>query len=650
MRRLLVVLALLAGLVLPAGAPALAEAPFRLDEQVTDEAGVLTAGGRDDVDAALQELRDADGTQLWVVFVDSFDGADGFDWAEDTAAASQLGGGDVLLAVAVADRAYGYSVDEGFRLSDDDLEDLLISDVEPRLADDDWAGAVVAFADGLQPTSIWPAVLVVAAVVLVVAGLVWLNRVRARRRAEEERIRREDPFPGEPTESVRGRAAEALLAVDEALRASSVDLDFARQQYGEAEVADAAASFAAARAEMEQAFAVRQQLDDEHPEDDLATRKLLARLLALAGSADEKLDAQAAAFARLRDLERNAPQLLDGLAARLGELGDRLPQEEAALARLRERWARTALEPEDDNDAEARARLTAAQEAVATGRAELAAGRAGLAAPAVRRAEAALSQAATLLDAIGRRAAELEGAAAGLPAARADAERDLAEARSLAASGTERTGLAEQVARAEQALAEVDALAGAAPPDPLTALEKLTAADTALDEALGRARDEQARQVAARARLDRALAGARARVAGAQDLVLTRGSAVGVGARTALSEAQRWLAQAEAAAAVDAAAAVAAAERATAQAQAAQSAAHRDLAPPVPAGGGRGGGWGSGGGGWTWGGGGFGGSGGGYRSSRRSTYRSSSRSSGGRRSGGGGRRSGGGRRGGGGRF
>ncbi|MGY1805977.1 TPM domain-containing protein [Blastococcus sp. SYSU D00669] len=649
MRRLLVVLGLLAGLLL-AAAPALAEAPFRLDDQVTDESGVLSSGDRDRVEEALEELRDADGTQLWVVFVDSFDGADGFDWAADTAEASQLGDGDVLFAVAVGDRAYGWSVDEGFRLSDEDLQDLVTSDVEPRLAEEDWAGAVVALADGLQPSSIWPAVLVVAAVVLVVAGLVWGNRVRKRRRAEDERRRREDPFPGEPTESVQGRAAEALLQVDEALRTSQVDLDFARQQYGEAAVAEAAATFAAARAEMDQAFAVRQRLDDEHPEDDETTRKMLAELIRLADSADTKLDAQAAAFAQLRDLERNAPLLLDGLAARVTALTERLPQEEAALARLRERWSRTALAPEDDNDAEARARLIAAQQAVDGGRAEIAAGRPGMAAPAVRAAEEAVSQAATLLDAIGRRGQELEDAAARLPAARAEAERALGEARTLAASGTESTGLAEQLARAEQALAEVDALAGGSPPDPLTALEKLTAADTALDEALARARDEQARQDAARARLDRVLAGARVRVAGAEDLVATRGARVGAAARTALAEARRHLAQAEAAAALDAVVALAAAERATAQAQAAQNAVHRDLSPPVAVGGGWGGGYGGGGwggGGLGWGGGGFGGSGGGYRSSRRS----SSRSSGVRRSSGGGRRSGGGgRRGGGGRF
>ena len=628
MRRLLVVLGLLAALV-PTAVPALAEAPFRLDDQITDRVDALSGGDRDDVQRALQELRDADGTQLWVVFVSSFDGADGTTWAEDTARASQLGGNDVLFAVAVDDRAYGYWFDPNADRDANDVDKLLADDVEPALAGDDWGGAVVALADGLQPTSIWPVVLVVAVVILLIAGLIWLNGRRKRRRAEEERRRREDPFPGEPTESVQGRAAEALLEVDEALRTSSVDLDFARQQYGEAAVADAAATFAQARAEMEQAFAIRQQLDDEQPEDDLTTRKMLAELLRLADSADTRLDGQAADFAQLRDLERNAPQLLDGLAGRITALTNRLPREEAALARLRERWARSALAPEDDNDEEARARLAAAQEAVAGGREELAAGRPGMAAPAIRAAEEALTQATTLLDAIGRRARELEDAAAQLPAARAEAERDVAEARSLAASGTERTGLAEQVNRAERALAEVDALAGATPPDPLHALEKLQAADQALDEALERAEDEQAKLQAARARLERVLSGTRARVGGASDLVTTRGGRIGSGARTALSEAHRHLAEAEALAGSDAVAAVAAAERAASLAQSAQQQAQRDLS--------RAAGWS---GGWSIGGyrGGFGGSGGGYRSSHRSHGGGRSFSSGGgRRHGGGGR-------------
>jgi hypothetical protein len=626
LRRLLVVLALGLGLLVPAAVPALAEPPFRVDDQLTDRAGVLP-GDPAQVRDALAGLRD-DGTQLWVVLVPTFDGADGQQWAEQTARESQLGGNDVLFAVATDERAYGYWFDPSSDRDAADVDDVIADDVEPRLADRDWAGAVTALADGLRPAPVGRWVLVVAVVVVLVVGLVALTRWRRRRKADEERRRREDPFPGETTESLQGRAGTALFELDEALRSSQVDLDFGRLQYGEAAVTDATAAIAEARRETAQAFAIRQRLDDETPEADETVRTMLAEILRLAGSADARLDAQAEAFAQLRDLEQHAPQLLDTLATRITQLAGRLPQEETALARLRTRWARSALSPEDDNDEEARARLAAAEDAVRTGREELAAGRPGMAAPAVRTAEDALTQAVALLDAVGRRAREIEEAAATLPAARAEAERDLGEARGLASAG-ERTGLAEQVARAERALAEVDTLASATPPDPLTALERLQAADRALDEALGRARDEQARQRAARERLDRVLAGARARTAAAADLVETRRGRIGAGARAALSEARRHLAAADAAAPTDAVAAVAEAQSALSLAGSAQQQAEADLSRS---------GWSSGAG-YGWGGGaGFGGSRGSVgRTRSHGGGRRSMSSGGGRRHGGGGR-------------
>ena len=149
MRRLSVVLGLLAGLLLAGVLPALAVPPLRLDGQVTDEVGALN-GEESRGGEALDRLRAANGTQLFVAYVSSFDGATGGDWADATAQQSQLGRSDVLLAVAVDDGAYGYWVAPGFPTSDAGLENLLVQDVEPELADGDWAGAVEAFADGLR--------------------------------------------------------------------------------------------------------------------------------------------------------------------------------------------------------------------------------------------------------------------------------------------------------------------------------------------------------------------------------------------------------------------------------------------------------------------------------------------------------------------
>ena len=81
MRRLFVVLGASALLALTGG-PAFAEEPFRLDQQVVDEADVL--GDEAQVDAALDELQSEDGVQLFVVTVDTFGDLSAGEWLQET--------------------------------------------------------------------------------------------------------------------------------------------------------------------------------------------------------------------------------------------------------------------------------------------------------------------------------------------------------------------------------------------------------------------------------------------------------------------------------------------------------------------------------------------------------------------------------------
>ena len=94
-----------------------ADDPFRLQQEVTDKVGAFD-GRVGEVQQAIDRLRTDQSAQLFVVFVDSFEGTDPQDWADETAAESDLGRNDLLLAVAVRDRSYAYSVDAGFELDD----------------------------------------------------------------------------------------------------------------------------------------------------------------------------------------------------------------------------------------------------------------------------------------------------------------------------------------------------------------------------------------------------------------------------------------------------------------------------------------------------------------------------------------------------
>ncbi len=147
----------------------------------------------------------ADGTDLFVVYVDSFDGADGQQWASDTANLSQFGTNDVLLAVAVEDRTYGYSFADDYPLPESTTDEIVARDVEPRLAADDWAGAAVALADGLREggsdtggAGAGVGTIAVVGGLVVVGGGAYLISRRRRRAARrpDAGIRRPDPGPG----------------------------------------------------------------------------------------------------------------------------------------------------------------------------------------------------------------------------------------------------------------------------------------------------------------------------------------------------------------------------------------------------------------------------------------------------------------------
>ena len=102
-RRLFVVLGVSALLVLTGG-PALAEraVPARRSRSSTRPA---CCGDEAQVEDALEELQAEDGIQLFVVFVDSFDGADGRRvGCRRPPSCPSSGGNDALLAVAVDDR------------------------------------------------------------------------------------------------------------------------------------------------------------------------------------------------------------------------------------------------------------------------------------------------------------------------------------------------------------------------------------------------------------------------------------------------------------------------------------------------------------------------------------------------------------------
>jgi uncharacterized membrane protein YgcG len=541
--------------------PAWPVEPFRLGDQIEDRVGALD-GRTDDVQEALDDLRSSEDIQLWVAYVDSFSGVGAQEWADRTAELSDLGLSDVLLAVATEDRAYAYSVDEQFPLSDEELARIADGEIEPELSDGDWAGAAVAAADALGDASgegssggddgggsswLW---LLVGAIVLL--GLLWWLFSWFRRRRGTSAVAAAgagDELSRLTLDELSRRGSSLLVEVDDAVKTSEQEVAFAAAQFGDETAAPFAAAVERAKADLAKAFQLRRAIDDSTPEDETTRREMLTEIITLTQGASDRLDAEVDRFDELRAMERNAPELLASLAARLTAVDGRVPGTETTLGRLTATYARAAVASVLDNPRQAGERIAFARDEVAEGNAEVTAGNRGKAAVAIRGAEEAVGQAGHLLDAIDRLATDLADADDKIRAAIPGIVEDITAARALAG---QRPSLVEHVSRAEQALAAAEVAASATDgQDPLGALHRLEEAGKALDAALADAReaDEQARR--ARATLEQTLSGARAKIEAADDFITTRRGAVGAAARTRLAEAKRHFEQSLAVSATD---------------------------------------------------------------------------------------------------
>jgi hypothetical protein len=562
-----------------AAPPARAAEPMSLQQQITDEAGVL-GGQTAQVQDALDRLRSQTGVRLFVAYVDTFGGLSAQQWANQTADRSNLGRDDVLMAVAVKDRAYYVSVDNGFKLSNSKVSDIAANDIQPHLAANDWAGAAIAAADGfrqaLTSSVSWgPIVLGIGAVlVAVLIGLVLFSRRRSRALGGA---------PGAPKretlEQLDSRSNLLLVRTDDSVRTADREVAFAGAEFGDDQVETYRKVVQDAKQSLTAAFAVRQRLDDAEPETPDQRYAMLTEIVQRCEAALAALEEQKDTFAKLRDLSNRAPELLGALAGRSAQLRSRVPAARSTLADLAIRYQPAALSSFEQNPDRAVERLDFADRAIQDGREATGGSARGKAALSIRAAEDALDQADRLVTSVERAAAALADAVTKLPAAVADLRGDLQTAGQLrrVAGPEEAKALDAAVAAAQAAINTADSSGDA---DPLGALRQVSQANTAMDQALAGARESGERRQRAQQHLEQALVAARAEVSAAEDLISTNRGRVGSLARTRLGEAQRRLAEAMALRDSDPEQALRLAQEADRLAEEANAAARGDLAPP----------------------------------------------------------------------
>ena len=556
-----------------------AEQPLDVPGRITDPAGVL--GDRTaEVEAAMDRLEADTPYQLFVVYVDTFDGQDAQTWATATANLSGMGRDDVLLAVATESRRYDLSADHNIGLSDAALDQVQTA-VEDQLAQDEWAGAAVAAADTLRTEATgssssggtgWLVALVVG--LLAVAAFFVVRALLNKRRgvaAAPRGAAEADELTQLPTDELNRRASSALVAIDDALKTSEQELGFAQAQFGLEATQEFQVALETGKQKVSQAFALRQQLDDDSPETEPQARTMMAQIITLCADVARSLDAESAQFDELRDLQSRAPEVLDAVERRAGEVEARVAPARSTLAALSATYPEAALASVSGNPDQALRLVANAREAVAAGRAALEGKDRASAVAHARAAENAVGQAVTLLDGVDSAGEVLAQAGQRLDVAVASITADIADAARLAPTDP---AVSARAAQAQAAVA--DAQAARTGGDPIAALRRLTEAEAAIDAALAPLRERAEQAARAAALLRDTIGRVESQVRATNDFIETRRGAVGPEARTRLSEAIRHLGEARALQPTDPVRALATAQQADSLAQAAAQLAQRD--------------------------------------------------------------------------
>src|SRR5699024_3039744 len=270
-----------------------AEPPSRLQQQVTDPVGAL-GGDTAEVEQRLDELRSTDQVQLWVSFVDSFDGMPAQQWAQETARMSDLGASDALLVVAVGDDGYWFEYDDQRT-----VQQIADEDIEPRLAVGDWSGAVIGAADGLESSgsgsgpSFWVVLAVIVGIAAVVAVVLVVSRKRREDRTVKQAASARD-IPGDDTarmsqlsiDVLDARARDGLTDADQSVEASTAALATATGEFGEMRTRPFRDALDTARQEVDGAHSLIQRLDDDIPETPSQRRAMLLEVAARAERAE----------------------------------------------------------------------------------------------------------------------------------------------------------------------------------------------------------------------------------------------------------------------------------------------------------------------------------------------------------------------------
>ncbi|MDK8668551.1 TPM domain-containing protein [Corynebacterium marquesiae] len=550
-----------AGSAFAAETTAVAQGTATLQDKVTDEAGVLSAEEKSQLEQKITQLQKDEHLTLFVYITDEL-GTDPESFAGQ--AVKDKGPNSAVYALSINDRKMGVQTGKDWpqgRL------DQMYDAAYDKLASDEYGASAVALADAALGNSASTnsasdssglAWLGGGAAAIVAAGggiMYYSRRSTKKNNAQTLESAREispsdtDQLNRLPLETLDQLAQEELVSTDESIRRGKEELNIALSEFGPERVRPFTKAMNHSTSTLQKAFHLRQRLDDAVPESPAERRQMLVEIVSSCGQADDALDAQAEEFAKMRDLLIHSDEKLDELTQRTVGLRARLPEAESTLAGLKSNYDENVLSSIADNPELAAASLDEAEKLLdkARGVQTQPAGQQGPLVGLIRDIEHACEMTDRLISGVENAEENIATARGNLEALIAEVEGEIDEAREL-----ERQGKAQGTTAAWDKLEDLLGRAGTAvdeakahgQQDPLGQHTALTSIDTQLDEALDRVREKTSTHARQLDLFRQQISVAESNIQAAEDLISSRGRIIGSGARTALADAKRLHAQA----------------------------------------------------------------------------------------------------------
>jgi len=347
-----------------------------------------------------------------------------------------------------------------------------------------------------------------------------------RRKREQEELAAQDA-------DLARRAEQALVSADERIRTTSDELAFAEAELGESLTADLRRALAAVRTHLREAFQLHQLNHDEIPDTDEELRTRNARILQLCDWAQDLLDEKTSVLAESVAKVRRAPEIIAQVRADAAALSARIPQTSEAISRLSSRYADSAMHQITASAAEAQQLISFATHSADVSERRRAAKQNEEAKVAPETATEAPRRASALLDAVEDFEIEALRAESTLAEVVADSRGDLIAAR----TAPNVPAVADAVTALQRALAALTP--SGQPNDPFAELSQLRDANSALDEAIAKARHRAENPLPSLAQVQHAIDDADRQLGVARGLISGHRGWIGADARTRLAEAER---------------------------------------------------------------------------------------------------------------